>query len=164
MVINPAYYTHASNSSRQHSLSVHAASQQYLFRVDHCIDENFMQPSLGPHQIWLSERNQMVQVDRRSVDNFEYPLKNDVEWALEFARLVEKFLRRNSQGFTTNLDQQGQLQAQGHDFASYDNYSWNPELPGLSKGLQMYHSRRRSHFIERNREVRDYVVSALKGA
>ena len=159
MVINPAYYTHSSHVSHQKSLRLQATSQHYLSRVDHEVMEGFVQPSLGAHRIWLLKIDPKVLVDERTFTNFQYPIEHDMEWALEFARLVEKFLGRNSQGFTSWMDQHGQMRSQGVDFVGFINYSWDPELPGLSQDLQ---TRRRSHFMERNGGIWTSVLSALQ--
>ncbi len=95
-----------------------------------------------------------IQVDEMRFYSFQYPLLDDIEWALEFARVIEKYLGRNSQKFTTALDGSGQLRIDGFDFVGFQNYSWDPELRGLSQDLKKYYHHRLQSSLSKNKDFR----------
>jgi len=161
MVINPAYYTHPQHGSRQQSQRLQGASQHYLARVDHEITGAFLQAPLEPHTGSRDGNKIQLQIQKEKFVGFRYPLQNDIEWALEFSRIVEKGLGVNSQGFTMQVGRGDTFHVYGYDLEGGNNYSWNPTLNGLNQGLRKYYLHRKNNFMRNNSDTRKAVTMSL---
>jgi hypothetical protein len=161
MVLNPAYYNHPSHNARVHCQKLHAAARRYIDIVDATFDTNSFNKSLETHVVSRLKIPPSLPNDGSKFPSFSYPLKNDIEWALEFAGMVEKCLKKNSQQFTLTVDHAGRAVFRGVDFVVYENYQWNPELDKLSADLRNYYYRRRLNASRAQEVVRARVVREL---
>jgi hypothetical protein len=157
MVINPIYYVHQVGEEAH---KYHAAARKYLILVDPHLDPAVLQSSLRAH---LSDSTppSALQETRTQFKNFYYPLQDDIELGLETARLVEKCLGINSQGFTVTRDNWNRMVFNGTDFARVAKYDWNPRLNDLSANLRQFHSLRGSRQKEIKWQIRANITQKL---
>jgi len=163
MVINPAYYTHSQHKTRLQSRVLQAACWRYLCILDAEISATALQSSIGQHRTTLGHQTGLSLLDdNQKFPNLSYPLQDDVEYALEFARLIEKNIGKNSQRFTANAGPNNQPIFNGMDFLSVINYNWNPTIHKIRQALrELLYSRLWSSTVDLV-ETREAVIRHLK--
>ena|SRR5438445_7640347 len=161
MVINPAYYSHPEHKFHQQCQWLHAASMQYLSRVEEELIGTYLQQSLQAHLTSRLANPVKLHVENKRIVGFENLLNQNLEWALEFARLVEKYLKANSQGFTAQKDGRNNFHFRGFDPIPSINFTWNPPLDALNHDIRQFCYRRQRKFMQRNAEVRKAITISL---
>src|SRR6266540_5288181 len=97
MVINPGYYSNAEHKCHQQIQWLHATSSQYLSRVDEELHGSYLQKSLQAHLTSHLANPVKLDVEKKKTVGFQNLLSRDIEWALEFSRLIEKYMKVNLQ-------------------------------------------------------------------
>jgi len=161
MVINPAYYSHREHKYYQQVQWLHSACLQYLSRVEEELTGTHLQKSLQTHVTTRLTNSSKLQVDNQKFVGFHNLLDHNIQWALEFARLVEKYLKVNSQGFTVKKDSRNNFQLSGFDTIPLINYTWNPQLDALNQDIWQFCYKRQRKFMQKDAEVRDSITMSL---
>ena len=161
MVINPVYYSHPEHKYHQQFQWLQSASLQYLSRVEEELTGNHLQKSLQAHVTTRLTNQATLQVDNKKIVGFHYLLDQSIEWALEFGRLIEKYLKVNSQGFTVQKDFRNNFHFFGFDPIPSLNFTWNPRLDALNQDIRQFCYKRQRNFRQKNAEVREAITMSL---